>query len=130
METTEQTTVLNAIAFIQNDLQEVKTQNQELQRALHNAMNQIPTILRQELENFLVQFTQALENREPSQTAAAIRELTAVLQDLKQQLTDSDLMNAEMNSQTQCAVEEIRNFANRLSQSNLTMPPKPEASQT
>ena len=106
--------ILQQNEAIQLQNQELQQQNRELRSLLNGAMNTVPITVRDELQNFLTQFTQALENREPSKTAEAIKELSAILKELKERLTSSELIHADMTAQVSFATDEIRTFKEKL----------------
>ena len=75
---------------------------------MNGAISTLPIIVKDELQNFITQFTESLHNQEPSKIAEAIRELTGVLEDLKTRLVRLELIHADMTAKVDIAMDEIR----------------------
>ena len=114
MENDQMSQIMAQFKILNQSIAELKEENRELRALVNGAMNTVPIVVRDELQNFLTQFTQALENRDPSKTAEAIKELSAILKELKERLTSSELIHADMTAQVSFATDEIRTFKEKL----------------
>jgi cellobiose-specific phosphotransferase system component IIC len=113
--------ILQQMATLNSKVEELTQQNRDLRAMMNGAISTLPIIVKDELQTFITQFTESLEKQEPSKTAEAIRELTGVLKDLKERLTRSELIHADMTAQVSTATDEIRLISQKLlAQDNAT----------
>ena len=96
------------MAVLSGKVEALTEQNRDLRAMMNGAISTLPIIVKDELQNFITQFTESLQNQEPSKTAEAIRELTGVLKDLKTRLVRSELIHADMTAKVDTAMDEIR----------------------
>jgi hypothetical protein len=106
--------LLQQMAALNSRVEELTEQNRDLRAMVNGAITTLPLIVKDELQTFIIRFTESLEKQEPSKTAEAIRELTGVLRDLKERLTRSELIHADITAQVSTATDEIRLLSQKL----------------
>jgi uncharacterized coiled-coil DUF342 family protein len=74
--------LLQQMTALNSKVEELAEQNRDLRIILNETIATLPIILRDELQAFITQFNESLNNKDSSETADAIRELTGVLKDL------------------------------------------------
>lgn len=106
--------LLQQMTALNSKVEELAEQNRDLRILLNETIATLPIILRDELQAFITQFNESLNNKDSSETANAIRELTGVLKDLKARLNHSELIHADMTAQVKTAVDELRAVSQKL----------------
>jgi hypothetical protein len=106
--------VLQQMAALNSRVEELTDQNRDLRAMMNGAITTLPIIVKDELQTFLTRFSESLDKQESSKTADAIRELTGVLKDVKERLTRSELIHADMTAQVSTATDEIRLISRKL----------------
>lgn len=106
--------LLQQMATLNSRVEELTQQNRDLRAMMNGTISTLPLVVKDELQTFITQFTESLDKQESSKTAEAIRELTGVLKDLKERLTRSELIHADMTAQVSTATDEIRLISRKL----------------
>jgi replicative superfamily II helicase len=115
--------LLQQMTILNSRVEELTQQNRDLRAMVNGAIATLPIIVKDELQTFLTRFSESLDKQESSKTADAIRELTGVLKDLKERLTRSELIHADMTAQVSTAIDEIRLIGQKfLAQDNAEKP--------
>lgn len=106
--------LLQQMAALNSRVEELTEQNRDLRAMMNGAITTLPIIVKDELQTFLTRFSESLDKQESSKTADAIRELTGVIKDVKERLTRSELIHADMTAQVSTATDEIRLISRKL----------------
>ena len=108
-------------------IQDLQEQNRDLRTLLNSAMSTVPLVVREEMQEFIRQYKEERDNQKPSEMAESIKRLVKVMEALEARIGNSELIHAQVDSSVVTAAEEIRDFKNRLLNSDLMKLLTPQA---